>query len=398
MEVFPGMKRWNYGAASPVFPGETGQLLPPFEIALKGEFSRENILTGGVKLLLATTPTPTNAAFAISFNLLAGALDITSGLHSKFIDGAALLELARAFPPGEATAKPATRAATVSHSDGKPPSAADATLLFWGELTGSFDLDIGALEFAPCRIDHVRGRLDANRSKLNLHDLGGEMFAGRWGGAVAIEHPADNTTGEHALGGEFHIEQFESARVVQSVFPHQLATLDARIDVHAKVASHGKSLVALVDQSTADFSVDGANGVMRLTVPKADLVSTAAVFGGTALLSPELRALGRLLKKFAEMPVEQLAISGRHAAGGEVTLDEFRFDSPQARLSGHGRTLADGKEPLMNHPLELSLSLQAKDEIAVILGGMSSVPSHGRGRDDVTACMRARAGVWWGEV
>ncbi|MEO6995275.1 MAG: hypothetical protein ABI273_16835, partial [Lacunisphaera sp.] len=227
------------------------------------------------------------------------------------------------------------------------------------------------LEFAPYRIDRVRGRLDASRSKLNLHDLSGEMFAGRWGGAIAIEHPANNTTGEHTLGGEFHIEQFESARVVQTVFPHQLATIDARIDVHATVASHGNSFVALVDQSTAAFSVDGANGIMRLTVPKADLVSTAAVFGGTVLLSPELRALGRLLKKFAEMPVEQLTISGRRAAGGEVTLDEFRFDSPQARLSGHGRILADGNEPLMNHPLELSLSLQAKDELAVILGGMS---------------------------
>jgi hypothetical protein len=351
--------------------GKPGQSLPPFEIALKGEFSRENILTGGVNLLLATQPTPTDAHFAISFNLLAGALDITSGLHSKFIDCATLLELARAFPPTTAPAKSAMRVTTAPSSEAKSSSASDATLPFWGELTGSFDLDIGALEFDPYRIDRVRGRLDATRNKLNLHDLGGEMFAGRWGGNVAIEHLANNTTGEHTLGGEFHIEQFESARVVQTVFPHQLATIDARIDVNAKVASHGNSLVSLVDQSTADFSVDGANGILRLTVPKADLVSTAAVFGGTLLLSPELRALGRLLKKFAEMPVERLAISGRRATGGEVTIDEFRFDSPQARLSGHGHILADGREPLMNHPLELSLSLQAKDELAIILGGMS---------------------------
>src|ERR1700710_2407710 len=110
---------------------------------------------------------------------------------------------------------------------------------------------------------------------------------------------------------------FKSEETSQTVFLNQLASVDARINVHSTVASRGNSFVSLVDQSTADFSVDGANGLIRLTVPKSDLMSTAAVFGGTVLLSPELRALGRLLKKFAEMPVEQLSIRGRRAAGGE---------------------------------------------------------------------------------
>ena len=359
-----------WGRLTGVPAKESGESLPPLEATLKGKFSRENILTGGVTVLLATTPTATDANFSISFNLLGGALDITSGLHSHFLDGAALLAYARAFPTTPAQPKPVASDKTPGAS-AKEESAAYATLPFWGELTGSFDLDIGAFQFAPYRIDQMRGRLDVSKSKVSLHDLGGKMFAGRWGGNVEIEHPSDNTTGEHTLNGEFRIEQFESARVVQTVFPHQLSTIDARINVHAKVASHGNSFVSLVDRSTADFSVDGANGIIRLTVPKADLMSTAAVFGGTVLLSPELRALGRLLKKFAEMPVEQLSITGRKAAGGEVTLDEFRFDSPQVRIAGHGRILADHAEPLMNHPLRLSLTLQARDELAVILGGMS---------------------------
>jgi hypothetical protein len=100
-------------------------------------------------------------------------------------------------------------------------------------------------------------------------------------------------------------------------------------------------------------------------------MATAVVFGGTVLLSPELRALGRLLRQFSEMPLDQLRISGQRAADGTVSLDEFRFNSPQARLLGRGRIPAVEGEPLMNRPLELSLELAAKDEVAVILGGMS---------------------------
>ena len=350
------------------------QSLPPVELTLLGKISREQVFTGGVELLVAGAPQPSDLKFDVSMNLIEGGLKITSGLHSQFLDGAALLAYARAFPSSTtpaAPAAPAPRPDSLSQNSTRVRPANYATLPFWSQLSGSFDLDLGAVQFAPYRIDRVRGRLDVDDTTLDLHDLSGEMFAGRWGGGLRIVHPRGSTTAEHNLTGEFHIEQFESARVVQTVFPNQLASIDARINVHAQVASTGNSFITLIDHSAADFSVDGANGVVRLSVPKADLVSTAAVFGGTVLLSPELRALGRLLKKFAEMPVEQIRITGRRAATGEVSLNEFRFESPQARLLGHGRIPLDAGQPLMNRPLELSLELAAKDELAVILGGMS---------------------------
>lgn len=352
------------------------QNLPPIELTLLGKISREQVFTGGVDLVVAGAPQPTDLKFDVSMNLIEGGLKITSGLRSQFLDGAALLAYARAFPPS-APAPAVTPATPVPRSDSpvstrtRVRAANYATLPFWSELTGSFDLDLRAVQFAPYRIDRVRGRLDVDDTTLDLHDLSGEMFAGRWGGGLKIVHPRGNTTAEHNLSGEFHIEQFESARVVQTVFPNQLASVDARIDVRANLTSTGNSFVSLIDHSAADFSVDGRNGLVRLSVPKADLVSTAAVFGGTVLLSPELRALGRLLKKFAEMPVDQIRITGRRAATGEVSLNEFRFESPQARLLGRGRIPLEAEQPLMNRPLELSLELAAKDELAVILGGMS---------------------------
>lgn len=344
--------------------------LPPLEVTLRGKVT-DTVFSGGVELLLAAAPRPTDLKFEAKLNLQEGGLNITSAVRSQFFDGAALLALARAFPPPPAKSPPPpARSALQQAGIARAHSAAYATLPFWGELGGSFDLDLSTVAFAPYRIDGVHGRLDADRSSLVVRDLRGEMFAGRWSGGLRIAHDPENRTGEHTLKADFRIEQFESARVIQTVFPNQLASVDARINVNAKVESHGNSFPALFDHSVATFAVDGDNGIMRLTVPKGDLLSTAAVFGGTVLLSPELRALGRLLKKFAEMPFDELRITGRRDESGEVRLDEFRFGSDQARLLARGRVVNEAGEPLMNRPLELSVQLAAKDELAVILGGM----------------------------
>lgn len=358
--------------------------LPPLELKLRGKISREQVFSGGAELLLSASPRPSDAAFDVNLNLVGGTLAITSALRSQFFDAQALLDFARAFvahapstPSGAALPPSATNPKPSKPSTAAKPTTSTATaaspqapLPFWRALRGSFDLDLGVVQWGLYRIDRVHGRLDASDRALTLRRLDGDMFAGRWGGEVRIDHDAAVSTGTHRLQANFRIEQFESSRVVQTVFPNQVASIDARINLRASVSSLGDTLPDLVDHSEAQFSLASEKGVVRLTVPKADRLATAAVFGGTVLLSPELRALGRLLRKFSEMPVEQLRIEGRRTAAGEINLDQFRFDSPQARLLGRGRVAAIDTEPLMNRPLELSLQLAAKDELAVILGGM----------------------------
>lgn len=364
---------WTRLAGVPAADGQ--RLLPPLEVTLHGKVASpdEKRFDADVSVLLATTPRPTDARFDASLNLRDANLHVASGFHSQFLDAAELLAYAEAFQPAANPPAPAaTPAAPVAKTGtGQPPAQLGTP--FWSVLRGYFDLDIGTVQYAPYRIDAVKGRLDIGERTLALSQLNGEMFAGRWGGDLRIDYDPANRVVDHKLSGDFHITQFESARVVQTVFPNQIASVDAQINVDATLASEGNSLFELIDRAEGGFTVIGRQGVMRLTVPKQDLVATAVVFGGTVLLSPELRALGRLLRQFSEMPLDQLRISGRRAADGTVSLDELRFDSPQARLVGRGHIPAVAGEPLMNRPLELSLDLAAKDEVAVILGGMNLI-------------------------
>lgn len=356
---------------------DTQRSLAPLELTARGKFSpADQSLIADVALNLETKPRATDATFDAKLNLNAGRLEFASRFRSQFFDAAEAFAFIDAIQSSRTSSSPTTESPSSFNSqlstfNSAPPRGASEPL--WSQLRGHFDLDLGTVRFAPYQIDRVRGRLDLRDREFVLSDLNGEMFAGRWRGNARVDYDPENKTADHTFAAGFHIEQFDSARIVQTIFPTELASVDAKIDVHSSLFSRGSTIQQLIDRAEADFTAEGRQGLVRLNVPKQDTAATAAVFGGAVLLSPELRALGRLLKKFAEMPVDHLRIAGARQEDGDVLLTEFRLDSPQARLLAHGQIPAVAGTDLLNRPLELSVDLAAKDEMAVILGGMSLI-------------------------
>ena len=364
-----------------------GAPLSPVELTARGTVrpsEKEADARFDVRLRVLTSPQESDATFVAALEPDAGTLTIDSSLKSEFLDLRELLRFEEAFaaPPEAATSSPAPVRADASGAGGsivpadagapaggRPPTKPSGTA-FWSVLRGRFDLDVATARFAPYQIDRLRGQLEVGERELTLRGLSGEMFAGRWEGDLRLTHdPAAQDFG-HRLEAGFRIEQFESARVVETVFPQDYARVQARIDLDAKFTGRGNELGELIEGATGAFTVEGRGGVVRLSLPHQEMASSLAILGGTVALSPELRALGRLLRKFAEMPVDRIRISGERDAAGEVRLGEFLVDSPQAQLRGRGRIAVVPGEPLMNRPLDLSVGMAARDELAVILGGM----------------------------
>ncbi|MEO7699923.1 MAG: hypothetical protein ABIZ04_11910 [Opitutus sp.] len=351
----------------------SARVLSPIEITARGKLVQHQTLDTSVTLRLVASE-PSDLSFHATLDLVGGNLQIASGLHSTFLDLEDVLTYVDALgsPPKPARATPRLLPA----ASAKPTIQAGAP--FWSTLRGHFELDLAQIKKKSYRINGVRGLLDVGDRDLVLRGLEGEMFSGRWGGNVRVAYQPENEVEDHALTAEFNIAQFDSSTVIQTVFETEKAAVNARIDLTSKLHSEGNSLVKLIEQAAGDFTIESRNGVIRLAVPKQDVAATAVVFGGAVLLSPEIRALGRLLKKFAEMPVDHLRISGSGTAAGEMTLSQFQFDSPQVRMFATGSVHAADGEPLMNRPLSLSIDLAAKDEMAVILGGMSLIDTKPR--------------------
>jgi hypothetical protein len=256
--------------------------LPALEILAHGKVSPANSqFLGDVSVRLETKPRATDASFEVTGTLGGDRLEIGSTLHSAYFNAGEMLELVSAFEPQAVGGERAKADGAVERRGRETPPYKSSGTPFWSAIRGRFDLDLGAVEFAPDRIEKLRGRLDARDRELVLSGLNGEMFAGRWQGDLRIDYDPERTDGDHSLAGEFKIQQFDSARVVQTVFPNELASVDARIDVNSTVRSRGNAVFELIDRAEAAFTVEGKQGVVRLQVPKQDVAATAAVFGWT---------------------------------------------------------------------------------------------------------------------
>lgn len=352
--------------------------IPPLEVYAHGQVDGKKREAGfDVSVRHFTAPVESDAAFRVTLALDSDTLNFDSALRSKFIDVTAALALVEALnPPTLAPSPAATPAPAISVAAPPPEKKKPVERMarlgkpFWSVLRGHFDLELGAIQFAPYRIERVGGRLDVAEKRLTLSDLTGTMFSGKWSGGLAIDYAGDDPVSDHRLSGVFRIEQFETARVVQTVFPNEFGSFDARITLDSRVRSDGNGLWELLNRAEGDFTIEGRDGIARLTHPAAGTAATVLVLGGAVTFSPELRALGRLLRKFSEMPVDTLRVSGARDATGDISLDEFLLVSPQARLVGRGRVPAEDGVALAGRKIDLALDLFARDEIGVILGNM----------------------------
>ncbi len=359
------------------------RVLAPLELDARGKVTTA---TAGahaafdIAVQLGDPARPSDLAFQATVEPDKEVLEVASTIRSARLDFGEVMAWQSAFaaPARNTTGnKPAAKPATTASRllarflpARAAPAKTDTPPPFWHLVRGSLDLEIGALEFAPYRIENVRGNLLLTDREFTLSRLEGKMFEGKWSGQVRVRHDPTAAGAAHALDASFRIEQFESARVVQTVFRRDTAAVEAKLDVEADFTSSGNRLPDLMASAAGGFTARTRNGVVRFALPNTEMASSLAVLGGAMTFSPELRALGRLLPKLAELPVDDLRISGRVDANGEVRLSEFVLNSPQARFTGRGRVTATA-DAIMSRPLDLSLNIAAKDEMAVILGGMN---------------------------
>ncbi len=385
-----------HGQEAPVFkarfagvPTTNGhRILPSLDFDGRGQLGGDGrSIRFAVATRFATTPRPSDASFNLDVAFGQREQRFSSALRSTFFDVGELIALADAFTPKESRAEfspppkpslpppnPTPPAPTLPLANAPLPSPLVATtplgVPFWGDVRGRFDLELGTVLLTPYRIDGVRGRIELTDRAFSLSDFSGEMFSGRWSGALRLDYDPAAANNDHALTSRFQISQMATAAAIAAAMPNDYGSLDTRLDLDLSLRGTGNRWWELLDHAEGEFTVDARSGIARLTHPQLGTAATVLALAGTLSFSSEMRALGRLLSKFAAMPVERLHISGARDAAGDLVLREFRLDSPQAHFLGQGRVPATAGVPLAARRLDLSVQLTAKDEMAVILGNM----------------------------
>lgn len=333
-----------------------------------------------IEVELETQPRVSKVEFDARLNNRDKSVNVNSTLRGDFVDLAAFERLIATTARTETAAEPAapaagnaTAATTAAAANASAGGLAEQTSLeypFWLVIRGRFDLELGEVARPPYLVRDVRGALELSDRTLALRDLSGRTFGGSWGGGLQVDFDREKPAAPYAVEGGFQIRDIDAGAVVAAVYPEQSALFSGRLALNTRVTSTGTHLASLLRNSAGEFDFRADGGRLQLEVPHANLASAALVFGGAVTFSPEIRALGRLIRKFSDLPVEQLRARGHRAPDGRIALDEFRVDTPQLRVSATGVVPAQEKPTFLAHEFELPVTLAAKDEIAVILKGM----------------------------
>lgn len=335
-----------------------------------------------IRLEFQYQTTPTWSAFTTEFDLgMEGRkAKINATLKGDYFNVGRFMDLVNACTPAvmppAATSKPTPTAAPT------PVAVAAATAVekpevplapFWERLASKWELEFGAIDYASYRVEKLTGEFEVNEQAVDLRRLSGKMFDGDWGGRLRLGFNREQPEMPYELGGGFDIKDFSAARIVQAAYPNELGSFDGRLNFSSKLSSRGTGFHSLFDDSTSEFTLNSVNGRLQLKVPHANLASAALLVGGAITFSPELRAIGRLVKQFSDLPVNELSARGRRVPGGDIFLDDLRLQTPQLRLTARGKVPAKDGVDLAARPFELPVTLAVKDDLAVLLKGMKLI-------------------------
>jgi len=307
------------------------------------------------------------AEFGIGMNQ--GRAEINTTLKGDFFDAGRFLQLVEACTPAttEAAAPPRAKETPVPAAETAPAGA------FWQTLLGRFDLEFGQVVYGDYRIENLTGEFLVNEEALDLRRLSGRMFDGAWRGRLRLGYEEAQPERPYLLSGGFAIEGFSAERIVQAAYPNEIGSFSGRLHFESTLHAQGANPRQLLADSTSAFSFRSESGRLRLQVPHSNLASAALLVGGAITFSPELRAMGRLITQFSDLPVDELSARGRSEPGGALVLDELRVSTPQLRFSARGTVPARSDLGLAARPFELPLTLTVRDEMAVILRGMKLI-------------------------
>lgn len=325
---------------------------------------------------------PAWSAFTTEFDLAMEGkrAKINATIKGEFFDVGQFMNLVNACTPAVAS-KPVTP--TAPPTPAKPAPAANAiagapvkplTAPFWETLASKLELQFGAVEYGAYRVEKLTGEFVIDEHAVDLRRLEGKMFDGDWSGRLRLGFNRERPEMPFELSGGFDIKNFSATRIVQAAYPNELGSFAGRLNFSSKISSRGAGFHTILDDSTSEFTFGSTQGRLQLKVPHANLASAALLVGGAITFSPELRAIGRLVKQFSDMPVDELSARGRRMPGGAIFLDDLKLQTPQLRLSARGEIPAavPGAE-LAARPFELPVTLAVKDEMAVLLRGMKLI-------------------------
>jgi hypothetical protein len=303
----------------------------------------------------------------IVLKALADSLHINGEIHAPLLRVIDLQALQSVWVPSEqatgSTAKPPASAANDSF-----PTAP------WAGFTGNVTMLVDSLELPNgVPIKSIAARAMVEQDIVRLSD-----------GKAQLGRGVANVNGKLERKPERSLYDLVADVSFQGVEPGFLmgrpTTVQGTFDGKIRLHGQGGSPAAAIESAEVVANIEGRDGLM--TLMNLESPATGAAMIGLSLLGsqtrqPGISAFSRAIPYFNQLRFNRFGLDLRRASNGLLELNELALVGPYLSIGGKGQVAAGKWEDMLHQPMQLTLDLGARGQLAEslqTLGLVRSIP------------------------
>ena len=313
--------------------------------------------------------TPAGHGFAVSGKL--------AGEHIELADALAVLGVFLA-PAAGAGEKPVTAVT--------PAKVVADTAPAWSRFTGRLALDVKSVERGTdWSMTGLTGLVLIEPADITLQKL--EAAFGEKGRLAARARVGfTRGTQPYDLAGDFSLTEFDAGKLFKALEPAKPATIEGVFTVNGRFTGNGETLARTLERSHGTFDLTSRAGVFRGLQRTTNKISTAtkvvelgasvlgSIFGSEKVTRTAEKVAGQayfvdqLAQSIGELPYDQLSVRLARDESLNVTMEDISLVSPDVRLIGRGTVTHVADKPLLEQPLNASLTIAGRGKLEELLG------------------------------
>jgi len=359
---------------------DNGQILPVANLGFRAVAADNGRISVQAPLLLDRDGRRSDLNFALELAPVGRTFNLDGKLTGDHVELADALAVLGVFLTSARTEKTAPEPAVLPS-----PVVAD-TAPAWARFTGQLLLDVKSVtRGADWAMTGLTGQVAIEPARLALTKL--EAAFGEKG-RLAAQAEVNFTGGAQPYGltGDFSLTAFDAGKLFKALEPAKPATVEGVFTVAGRFNGRGETLDRTLERSQGTFELTSRQGIFRglqRTSGKVSMTSKAvelgasvfgSIFGSEKVTKAAEKVAGtayfvdQLAQSLGELNYDQLNVRLARDASLNVTLEDITLVAPEIRLIGKGTITHVADKPLVQRPLNASLSLAGRGKTEELLG------------------------------
>lgn len=281
--------------------------------------------------------------------------------------------------------------AALSEKAAKPKAQNPDAEPFWKGLprtTASFRFEEVPYK-GYVRFTEVMGEATIKDEQLSLNSFSARFHEASIEGKGSVEWDEAAMPKPYKLDTSAKVADFNLEAFFGELVPGQKARVEGLFKMDAKAAGDFPNLEEARNFLTFGLDMESRSGLFRAIPPNSNLAQTTsgtAAFFGEVLSYVPTSALGmgtlsRLVSYMREVPYKVVALNIQRETDLNIRIERLEVRSDQMLILGRGGILYEENEDILDQPLDLTASMDARGEFAAILSGLGLLTDKSAGNN-----------------